>query len=134
MKQILIIKNNGESCAFPAETPEEIHTASLYILNLRLSRGLYRKPEDLVKLPFNVYYPRKLEFDVFKDYAKKLLVDQTIKEKDYAIAIDFWDRLMKAVESKDGEMAFEILKERKHKEGERFEFVNFIEIGVENGK
>ena len=105
---------------------EELFAVALKVLSERFSQGWYCEPK------FNNKDFKLLSDDIIKSLSVKMrdeyLNDKERHERDIREFNEMkkqYSLIKKAIKDKDGELALELLSERKDYEYERFEFINY---------
>lgn len=107
---------------FVVLTSEELDAVCLYMLGMRNNQGWYRQPEPIAKENIPSY--SLAEAELLKSPAKEAALQQI---KYYQRRLDdnsqdqeSWERIQTALQTKNGQLAYDVLAERSDYEYERF--------------
>lgn len=121
--KVLVLKDKHENEYFLISDADALWRAALVILEIRLEQEYITAPTPPL---FEEEVPDDIIEKLPETMRKKALANKKDNEgraKRYALYVEIWANVEKALAEKDGCLAYQILSDRKDHEYEGFEFV-----------
>lgn len=119
-RTLLIFREKHGNRHFLVPTVDDLYGAALKLLDERNTEGWFDKPEQPEAFEYNEEQLKALPEGKVRDAAFKLYEEYLDEVKQYEEDKAVYDRVIRAIEEKDGRLAWYIIKDRKSYEYEDY--------------